>query len=62
MVEPEWIDITTVGSNFEEQLDRRSRPAVYRHRPRAFTGEVEYQWSPGPAPLVGDRARSNTTP
>lgn len=49
-VEPEWIDVTTLGSAYEEQLDLRAKRETFRHRPRAFTGDAEHEWRPGRAP------------
>jgi hypothetical protein len=54
-VEPEWVDITTIGSSWEEQIDTRAHPGEsvdvrYRHRDRAYTGQCETPWLPGPAP------------
>lgn len=42
-----WIDITRLGSPYEEQLDiRRDR---FRHRGHRLDG-VRRDWQPGPAP------------
>lgn len=48
--EPEWVDVTTVGSEYEEQLDIKSASNRMRHRKRAFTGQDQYEWQEGPAP------------
>ena len=51
---PEWLDLTTIGSPFEEQLDARARQDAgverFRHRRRAHTGERPAEWRPGRAP------------
>lgn len=54
-VEPDWIDLDLIGSPYEQQLDVRAAPdapahLVYRYRLRSFTGQLQDQWSPGPAP------------
>lgn len=57
MTEPEWIEITRMGSRYEEQLDVRAEkgsPNEYRHRQISFTGQAEHEWKPGPAPLPSD--------
>lgn len=51
----DWINITTIGSSFEEELDLRADPqgpeaAQYRHREYSFSDEEERDWLPGPAP------------
>lgn len=54
--ETDWLDITTVGSAFEVQLDPRS--GARRHRilaePPVESGRINYVpgggWSVGPAP------------
>lgn len=53
-VEPEWVDITRIGSAYEEQLDVRAKPGSpnqYRHRIASFSGEPTADWKPSPAPL-----------
>lgn len=54
-IEADWLDLTTVGSAYEEQLDVRAPPSAsptvrYRHRVRRYTGQPEALWKPGPAP------------
>lgn len=55
VAEPNWVDITTIGSAYDEQMDVNAHPnastkAKYRHRIRSFTGETYCDWSAGPAP------------
>lgn len=55
MTEPNWIDITTLGSPYEEQLDANASPdapesQTYRHRRRSFTGDLEREWAEGHPP------------
>lgn len=49
-VEPRWLDLETLGSDYEQQLDANSRTERLRHRLRSFTGEAEREWVDGPAP------------
>lgn len=42
----EWISYTVVGSEYEEEIDIRSRVPHYRHRNFFNTGP----WIKGPAP------------
>jgi hypothetical protein len=51
-VEPNWIDVTYIGSRWDVQTDVHADPkspdAVrYRHRPHSFSGQVEHPWNPG---------------
>lgn len=48
--EPEWVSITRLGSNYEEQVDVRSKNSDRRHRRVTFTGEPVGEWKYGPAP------------
>lgn len=48
--QPNWIDVTTVGSSWDEQVDANARQPTYRHRRHSFTDEVQWKWQPGPAP------------
>jgi hypothetical protein len=50
--EPEWLSVTTLGSDYEEEIDIRSKSGDRRHRRRAFTGEPLEEWKPGPARLT----------
>jgi hypothetical protein len=43
----EWIDVTVIGSRWEEQLDSRSAHDMMRHRPYF---EPTTPWKRGPAP------------
>lgn len=52
-IAPEWLELTTLGSRFEEQLDKNassSSPWLWRHRTRRPTGQPEAEWKPGRAP------------
>lgn len=47
----EWIDVTVVGSAYEEQLEAFSEER--RHRPLELSGERsehDHGWVDGPAP------------
>lgn len=61
-IEPEWMDLTSLGSPYEEQLDVRAAKPTYRHRVRSFSGEVEGEWIPGAPPPVAPDESANTTP
>jgi len=61
-IEPEWIDLTTIGSSYEEQMDARAARPTYRHRKRSFTGEAYGEWTLGRAPDVAPSRRPNATP
>jgi len=54
-----WVDVTTFGSAFEEQV---SETGGQRYR-RASIGRARYydDWTPGPAPVMGVR-RPEPTP
>lgn len=54
-VEPEWVDITKIGSAYDLQMDVRAAPKApdhvkYRHRPHSFSGQMQRDWSPGSPP------------
>ena len=54
-VEPSWIELTTVNSLWEEQLDENaakgaSDEEAYRHRLVRPAGQPPADWKPGPAP------------
>jgi hypothetical protein len=58
-VEPEWRELTTMGSTYEEEFDVRANPSApdhirWRHRQRSFTGEYQREWAPGRAPTPPD--------
>jgi hypothetical protein len=42
MAETNWIEISTIGSPYEQEMDATAFPTRYRHRRR---GEAE--WRPG---------------
>lgn len=53
IVEPHWLDVTSPGSEFEEQLDARAHPfnpRRMRHRKTRYTDEEAGEWIVGPAP------------
>lgn len=45
----EWMDVTEIGSGYEQQCDTR-RPNHYRHRRVSFDRSMAMEWQPGPAP------------
>lgn len=54
-----WVDITSIDSAYQEQVDANSTPARYRHRikPREFTGPfaawlLPDKWTAGPARVI----------
>lgn len=52
---PNWLDLTTVGSSYEEQIDVNAPPSANpivsaRHRQRRYTGQPVAEWHPGRAP------------
>jgi hypothetical protein len=55
LVESKWIDVSRLGSGYEEQLDVNAAPCGsptthYRHRTRRHTGQPVADWRPGHAP------------
>ncbi len=55
MQEPNWISLTTPGSDYEEELDVYADPNAsdkvkMRHRHKSFTGQSFKEWKPGSAP------------
>lgn len=50
MTEPNWIDIMTVDSRYEQQLDANSRHGQTRYRLRSYSLEDECPWTLGAPP------------
>ena len=56
--DPNWVDMTTIGSAYDEQLNVNAAFPQYRHRPHAFDGQPVREWLSGPAPnnpIKGDQ-------
>lgn len=51
--EANWVNISRLGSHFEEQIDVSSIKGSMRHRPRrTFSTDPEQPWVDGPAPIL----------
>lgn len=50
-----WVDITTLGSSYEVQVNLAANGPAYRHRWREMRGEDEIvgAWRPGKPPKDG---------
>jgi hypothetical protein len=60
VTEPRWIEIASLGSEYDEELDvnaREGSPQQYRHRPTSFTGEPQFEWRFGWAPVKPDKVK-----
>lgn len=52
----DWIDVTTMGSTYEEQTDKSRSAGAWRHRRRAVGTEPNLPWKRGCAPAQTRRA------
>ena len=59
MTAERWIDISTIDSPYQEQVDENSSPVQYRHRakPLGFDGRfcdwlLPDKWTAGTAPEI----------
>lgn len=63
--EPNWLEMTIIGSEFDQEIDLNARAEApdtlrFRHRERTFTGEAIKPWKPGPAPERLTRSQDRT--